>query len=183
MSKTILFYSKKCPNCIKLWKYLGSGKRLSEFVKICVDNNNKIPTMIKSVPCVYVKGRSPIYGQGIYMYINSATSNIPKGIPKGTPSSQLPKNSLNAPVDKRPEVSTSTNNLNGIKDFNPVEMSSAFSDSYSFIQSNPAAMNFCYEYIKSDSTSATPRVRKEAGGSGNDLNSKLEQLQAQRRIL
>ena len=59
MSKPILFYSKKCGNCIKLWKYLDSGKRLSEFIKICVDQNKKIPSIIKSVPCVSHANVSP----------------------------------------------------------------------------------------------------------------------------
>jgi len=179
MSKPILFYSKRCPNCIKLWKYLDKGKRLTEFVKICVDKNNKIPTIIKSVPCLYIKGRNPIYGQGIYMFINSAQSSVPAGVPTSAPT----KTSINAPLDKKPTVSTSTNNLNGIKDFNPIEMSSALSDSYSFIQSNPEPIDFCYEYIKNDPNVKQPASQNRSQSSGTDLNSKLEQLQAQRRLL
>ena len=47
---------------------LKNSGNLDTFVKICVDNNNKIPKIITSVPTIFVKSRGVISGpatQGI----------------------------------------------------------------------------------------------------------------------
>ena len=65
--KPILFYSKSCGNCRNLWKNLITNNQLEQFIKISIDNNKKIPSIITSVPAVYVKGRAPIFGNAINM--------------------------------------------------------------------------------------------------------------------
>ena len=56
--KPILFYSKTCKN----WAdYGGVSNQLDQFIKICIDNNRKIPSNITSVPAVLVKGRMPTW--------------------------------------------------------------------------------------------------------------------------
>tara|TARA_B110000211_G_scaffold235008_1_gene308366 strand:+ start:8011 stop:8466 length:456 start_codon:yes stop_codon:yes gene_type:complete len=146
MSQPILFYSKKNAECISLWKYLKNKNKLDTFVKICVDNNKKIPKTITSVPSVYIKGRPLINGKAIYMFLNS---NITQ-----TPSRSAPvfngaaRTAQTTNTDKKPEFTSSTNNLEGILDFSPIEMSGSFSDSYSFLQENPKPLDFCFEYIE-----------------------------------
>ena len=60
-SKPILFYSKNDQRSINLWSKLSKENRLDNFLKICVDNNNRIPSIIKTVPSIFIKGRPVIW--------------------------------------------------------------------------------------------------------------------------
>ena len=188
MSKPILFYSRNSNECVTLWKNLSQKNRLNDFIKICVDNNNKIPTIITSVPSIFIKGRPVINGQAIYMYLSN--SNTPQNSDvKSRPNFQAAPNQ-NLAQDSRPEVNTSTNNLGGILDFNAVEMGNSFSDSYSFIQDNPSPMDFCYQFIKDekDNIITSVQANNSKSNSNNTNNSKrssgldtrLAELQKQR---
>ena len=178
--KPILFYSKTCKNCINLWKTLIKKNQLDQFIKICVDNNRKIPTVITSVPAVFVKGRTPIFGQAIIMYLNSANSvSSSTQIGGGAkPNFQAPPKVIQN-LDKKPAVKTSTNGLENILDFNPIEMSSNLSDSYSFIQNNPEPIDFCYQFI--DSKNSTVNTKRMPPKKGNNFDSRLQELQSSRR--
>ena len=68
MSKPILFYSKKNHNSISLWNKLSLNNQLDLFIKICTDDNNKIPPIVNTVPSIYIKGRPLISGHGIEMF-------------------------------------------------------------------------------------------------------------------
>jgi glutaredoxin-related protein len=48
----ILFYSNKCPHCNKLLENIKEFELEDYIEKICVDNNDKIPKNIKSVPTI-----------------------------------------------------------------------------------------------------------------------------------
>lgn len=179
MSKPVLFFSKKCTNCQSLWNRLTQENRLDDFVKICVDNNNKLPPMITEVPTIFIKDRPLITKMGINMYLNSPSTNNPTFKVSG---------SLNQPTKTAaaPNISTSTNGLNGIGDFNPIEMSSNWSDSYSFIQDNPSPLNFCYQFLDSNDAAAKGSA-PNAGANGvkgsrhSDTHSKYEQMQKERQ--
>ena len=95
--------------------------------------------------------------------------------------------------DKPPEVESSTNNLNGISDFNAVEMGGAWSDKYSFIQDNPSPMSFCYQFLDSmkdnqitgqPSNSNSSNNSQQMGGQGtrrsSGMENRLQQLQQER---
>lgn len=177
--KPILFYSKSCINCKNLWKILLNKNQLEQFIKICIDNNNKIPSNITSVPAVLVKGRQPIFGQAITMYLNSSNSSPQIGS-NTKPDFQAPPKVVQN-LDKKPVIKTSTNGLENIMDFNPIEMSSCLSDSYSFIQNNPQPIDFCYQFI--DSKNSTVNTKRMPPKKGNNLNARLQRLQASREQL
>lgn len=176
--KPILFYSKSCDESIKLWKNLVEKNLLDQFIKICIDGNNKIPTSIRSVPTILVKGREPIVGGAINMYLAGGITK-PVNPLAGRPNFNKPPD-FKKTLDGAPIVNTSTNGLDNIMDFNPVEMSANMSDSYSFLQAHPAPLDFCYEFIQPDSNveSRTPSKK-----SNNNLNNKLQDLQASRKEL
>ena len=71
-SKPILFYSKNDQRSKNLWSKLSKENRLNNFLKICVDNNPKIPSIITTVPSIFIKGRPVIYGPAIQMYLDNA---------------------------------------------------------------------------------------------------------------
>ena len=195
MSRPLLFYSRKDTNSINLWKKLQSSNRLNEFVKICVDNNSKIPPMITSVPTIFVKGRPLILGPAINMYLQSVpqVSNMGQ-TPQSNNQRNNQSNNQSNTTNPKPTVKTSTNNLEGISDFNPVEMSGAYSDSYSFIQDKPSPMDFCYQFINDLEDDAITNGAKGINKNGPNkiptnnvynsrsrgLDSKLEQMQKDR---
>lgn len=84
-----------------------------------------------------------------------------------------------------PHIETSTNGLNGINDFNAVEMSGNWSDSYSFIQDNPTPLSFCYEYLGGggDKQQVANKPKTNSFRSRNmDVQDKYEQLQKSRML-
>ena len=178
--KPILFYSKSCVNCKNLWRMLIEKNKLEQFIKICIDNNNKIPSNITSVPAILLKGRQPIFGNAIGMFLNTKNNNNVSG-KTSRPNFQKAPN-INKQLDNRPKIKTSTNGLENISDFNPIEMSANLSDSYSFIQNNPSPMDFCYEFI-SNGEQTGEKQRMPAQKQGNNLDDRLQQLQASRRQL
>lgn len=184
MSKPILFYSRKSNSCIELWKHLDSKNRLGDFVKICVDNNPKIPSLVTTVPSIFIKGRALISGPAIQMFLNNPQISATNRVQNARPNFGKAPNNSRA-LDKTPEVTSSTNNLGGILDFNPVEMGNSFSDSYSFIQDNPSPMDFCYQFIKNEKDNAITgnnqnQNRTQQNGRSSGLDQRLAQLQQQR---
>tara|TARA_B100001093_G_C26847549_1_gene1023585 strand:- start:567 stop:1127 length:561 start_codon:yes stop_codon:yes gene_type:complete len=181
-SKPILFYSKKDQRSINLWGKLSKENTLNNFVKICVDNNNKIPSIITTVPSIFIKGRPVISGQAISMFLNnlqpsgiSHVSQDKHGVPSNHPSVQ--------PMNNNSQSDT-------LNDFNPVEMSNRWSDSYSFIQDNPEPMSFSFQFLGNENSQAQnqgnsnqpgpvrqePQARQRSG----DFQNRLEQLQKAR---
>ena len=178
--KPILFYSKKCVNCKNLWRMLIEKNQLEQFIKICIDSNNKIPSNITSVPAILLKGRAPMFGNAIGMFLNTKNSDI--GVPKSSKPNFQKAPVFNKHLDGRPKIKTSTNGLENILDFNPIEMSANLSDSYSFIQNNPSPMDFCYEFI-SNSQKTDDDQRMPQQKTKNNLDDRLQQLQTSRRQL
>jgi hypothetical protein len=82
-------------------------------------------------------------------------------------------------MDKIPQFESSTNELNGIKDYSPIEMSSAWSDSYSFIQDNPEPMKFSFEFLDNSQTSQNSQmnaVDQTKKGKNGDLDARYQML-------
>lgn len=191
-NKPLLFYSRKDANSINLWKRLQSDGNLDNFVKICIDNNSKIPSMVTTVPSIFVKGRPLIYGPAINMFLTSPMASgggQSGGVqPQARPNfQQAPNNSVKQ--DAPPEIESSTNNLNGISDFNAVEMGGAWSDKYSFIQDNPAPMSYCYQFldgVKDNQITGQPvsgggnNIQQNSGRNNNMFENRLQQLQQER---
>ena len=178
MSKPILFYSKRDQRSINLWNQLSKNNILNTFVKICVDNNNKIPKMITSVPSIFIKTRGVISGAAIPMYLNSLQSpntNLSidnNGNPSKHPSFQKPINS-------------NLNNKEELCDFNPVEMSDQWSDSYSFIKESSDPISFSFQLLNNNEGNLIQNTNDKP--DSNDLNqrktdfqSRLDNLQQQR---
>ena len=184
MSKPVLFYSKNQMECVQLWKYLQTQNKLEQFIKICVDNNPKIPRNITTVPCIFIKGRPLIIGQSIKMYLesqvinNSSNFNVQNN---SRPDFKAPPNHEKQ-LQSHPEINSSTNNLDGILDFNAIEMGGSYSDKYSFVQENPAPMNNQYQFLdKLTNNSITSHINVNDTSKDNSaFSSRLEELQKQR---
>ena len=119
-----------------------------------------------------------MYGEAITMFLNSnSQSNISKGSDSASAVTGKEK-ILNSTVDKKPEFETSTNKLNGISDFSPIEMGALYSDSYSFIQDNPAPMDFCFEFLGQSNKNKTSQPIKPL----SEIDRRMERLRAERNV-
>lgn len=189
-NKPMLFYSKKCVNCQKLWALLSQQGKLNDYLKICVEENpTRIPPMIKEVPSILIsKDRPIISGAAIPMFLKSVPSQA------SVQSSSVPNFSEKPNLDKKleppPAFESATNNLGGIKDFSPVEMGSYWSDSYSFIQDNPSPMTFSFEFLNDANApnkeltgpqAKLQEVDSRRSGKMANFNERVEMLQKMRQ--
>tara|TARA_E500000178_G_scaffold355840_1_gene430084 strand:- start:3284 stop:3841 length:558 start_codon:yes stop_codon:yes gene_type:complete len=182
MSKPILFYSKIDQRCINLWNQLKNSGNLDSFVKICVDNNNKIPKIITTIPSIFVKSRGVISGPAIPMYLNSLRNNVPQ-IPVeqgGNPSPHPSFGKINNNIS-----SNNSSNSNELSDFNPVEMSDQWSDSYSFIQEKSQPISFSFQLLNDNQENMIQSTNEKQDSSDpkrrqDDFQSRLDQLQTLR---
>ena len=179
MSKPILFYSKNDQRSVNLWNQLKNSGNLDTFVKICVDNNSKIPKIITTVPSIFVKSRGVISGPAIPMYLNSLRNNVSKVSvdTSGNPSPHPSFGTINS--------NTETNELS---DFNPVEMSDQWSDSYSFIQEKSQPISFSFQMLNDNQQNLMqPSNEKPDSNEPNkrqdDFQARLDQLQSLRNQL
>ena len=178
-SKPILFYSKVDQRSINLWGKLSKENRLNDFIKICVDNNKKIPSIIKTVPAIYIKGRPVIEGAAISMFLNNTQPSNQTTVSHDTNGNPAQHPSLsNKPVQQSEEPGE-------LNDFNPVEMSNRWSDSYSFIQDNPEPLSFSFQFLQNDNSPVTnnteqPNSVKQEQQSKNksgEFQNRLEAMQ------
>ena len=187
--KPVLFFSKKCPHCQQLWKQLSEKGMLNDYVKICVDGNTSIPSAITSVPTIYIKGRPLITGPAIQMFLNSpgampGASRTPPPVSSGGAAGGGMGGGVAVGSGPIQAATTTT----GISDYLPMEMSGAWSDSYSFIQQPTSPLEHSFSYISGGS----PNITGGGGGGGgvaspggrtaksNGLDERYEALMASR---
>lgn len=176
MSKPILFYSKNDQRCINLWNQLKNTNNLDSFVKICVDNNNKIPKIITTVPSIFIKSRGVISGPAIPMYLNNLRNNT----------SQIPVDQGGNP-SPHPSFGkiNNENQSSELSDFNPVEMSDQWSDSYSFIKEKSQPISFSFQLLNDNQENMIQSTNQKPDSSNSnrrqdDFQSRLDQLQTLR---
>lgn len=158
-NKPILFYSPNCKHSIQLWNRLKQTKMLDKLTKINVNKNRNIPKYITSVPTLIVKGRPPITGQSVEMFLNSYSG------PTNTPAKQT-SNPVKSPDNQ------------GILDYMPTEMGSSWSDGYSYIDETKP-INHSYSFLEESNTPniTSINIKQELkNNKGVDLAQRLEEF-------
>jgi hypothetical protein len=156
-NKPILFYSPNCKHSIHLWNRLKQSNTLDKITKINVNKNRSIPTYIKSVPTLIVKGRPPLTGQSIEMFLNSCQNTT-----SNTPTKQV----------------QTTNDNEGIQDYMPTEMGSSWSDGYSYIDETKP-INHSYSFLEQTNTPSITNINVKQDTKNNkgvDLAQRLEEF-------
>ena len=162
MSKPILYYSPKCNHCINLWNELKKKNLLDTITKINIHQLSSIPSHIKEVPSLYIQNRPVISGQAITMYFDTTTSSNTKPQQKQVQSS-APQSS--------------------IQDYMPGEMSSSWSDQYSFLD-NDSPINHSYSFLSNtqSNTPDTQQTNVQKNDKRSELDLRYEQLKQQRNM-
>lgn len=151
--KPILFYSPNCQHCKILWQNLSEKNLLDNIHKINI-HENQIPSNITSVPTLLIKGRPLLTGNAIELFFNSYIPNN-----NNSTKNNVPKNNE---IHKNIEES--------IKDFLPGEMGSAWSDNYSYLDTdNP--IDHSYSFLSNTNT-GIPDITSTNNNYSNDRNSK-----------
>lgn len=146
--KPILFYSPNCQYCKILWQNLSEKRLLDNIHKVNV-HENQLPANITNVPTLLIKGRPLLTGNAIELYFNSNAST---------------KNNENVKQNVIQNVEET------IKEFLPGEMGSAWSDNYSYLDTdNP--IDHSYSFL-SNTNSGIPDVTSTNNNYSNDRNSK-----------
>ena len=176
------------------------------------DNITKIPPYIREVPTIYVGPQQIYTGMAIHNYLTSlpppvsavsfgssqslqqqdpsytqqSTTYKPmeRSGPKPSGNINFTKMEANIPerLDSRPRIDTGTRGHSGIDDFIPSEMSGAWSDSYSFLQDNPAPLLMNFDYINDTSMSEQEKMRQLSSQSNSaKSNSNVVLSETERR--
>mgnify|MGYP001158098891 CR=1 FL=1 len=182
-AKPVLFYSKKNRDSILLWNKLKINNQLNDYLKICVDDNQRVPGFVNTVPSIYIKGRPLIYGQSIEMFLESNNTVMSRNV------NTIPNKPTQQVNNSAPQNQPGSDSIGS---FNPVEMSERWSDSYSFIDNNPEPLSFCYQFID-DSARNVPNANTntvtgnnnqiQSRNKNNVLDSRLEKLQRERNMI
>ena len=167
----VLFYSNNCPHCQEFIQLIQNSKFHNQFRKLCVENMARIPNGIHEVPTIIVPNYNiPLSGDNVFKWFQQNTQapppnalppsiatktqsnptpdpvlpsrNIPNQIPKATsaPSFTEKPPSLGDPIDEPSPFG--------------IEMSSGFSDIYSYIDDGRAGKPLVHSFEYLDNSSA-----------------------------
>lgn len=167
-NKPILFFSKKCPNSEKLWSYMTQQRLLDSFIKICVDDlpSSKLPTDLRVVPSIYVKGQPMITGQAIPMYLNSVQNQSFVAPPRSSLQTMVVDRGQGQGGGQLPPHQPPTfHNTGSPNDFNVMEMSSQWSSCYEFIDTdqNQSYQNHFFSIGNENGMITQPSMQQKGG--------------------
>ena len=143
-TKPILFYSNECQHSNKLLESINNTSFINNITLCSVDDLSiTIPDFIQSVPTIYIPNQQRILtDNGLIMYINTELSKSSRFQP---PPQQPPHQQ--PPQSQPPQQKTPMNSSEDIMAYHKNEMSSDFSDSYSFIEEDSKESNgFTHNY-------------------------------------
>jgi glutaredoxin-related protein len=150
MNKDILFYSNFCFHCKNILNLINKNPDINNnLLLFCIDNNkNKVPSFIKSVPCILTTNKNILIGKEVFnlitntpktpsQYQNNQNNQNNQNEYKGQETNNINKNSHSQPQKPLLDTKTSDPIAWHIK-----EMGNSFSDNYSFLESDKPVDNF-----------------------------------------
>jgi len=177
MSQPYLFYSERCPHSKQIIETLkGLNKAgLYKFVLVEQLARNQIPAFLKKVPTLYVPDtKEVVVGQDIFGYISKPTSarkELPTKGANGAPTGAAPIGDVSAwGFEGSGRLSESYSMWE-----TPTAFASDGNSQYTFIGEMSKTPELARDATKSENTI------KSKTGSNDDVSSRLEALQSQRK--
>jgi hypothetical protein len=179
MSQPYLFYSEKCPHSKQIIETLkGLNKSgLYKFVLVESLARNQIPAFLKKVPTLYVPDSKEVYvGKDIFGYISKPTNSR----------KELPTKSESGVATGSSAAFTGDISAWGFEGSGKLSESFSLWDApTSFASDGNSLYTFLGESIKSPELSRdltkSENTIKSKTGSNDDVSSRLEALQSQRK--
>ena len=208
----ILFWSNKCPHCREFIQLLDNSKFHNVFKKYCIEHLQKIPNGIFEVPTIIVPGINlPLSGENVFKWFQQNTQantlqtnlqpeppSVSNAIANGsTMGREEFSNTTQTQVkvnkkDARPNFSEPPSLGKPIEEPSPfgLEMSSKFSDIYSYLENGENGLVHSFEYLNGGTpsknvTNSTPRLpafgsQEKSMSKGDILNKKYEDFMESR---
>lgn len=170
--KDILFWSPKCPYSRNLMEKINSTPLINQITPFNVhDKRFKLPPFVTAVPTLYLKAqRTVLVNENLTQWMNQelhkltnrqiSQGNMPGNAQPAPTGHQSNPNTGNyrqqMPQNNKKPLATNTDDLTGeatkqftggISEFNPGEMSSGFSDQYSFLENDKAVASHGFTFI------------------------------------
>lgn len=214
-SKDILFWSPQCPYSRNLLNRIQNTPMMDKIILFNVhDTSYELPNFVQAVPTLFLKvQRKVLINESLTQWVNQQlhfyaqqqynSGNIPGGAqpaPTSSPNDQAgllsnPNNgnynqSKKVPgqiinPDRDDDLAGKNDVQNGILEYNPGEMSTGFSDNFSFISNDKAVAPHNYAFVgeKHDTPPITGINMKEAdmgdfptknnSTNSNNMNNKM----------
>ena len=137
-SKPPLYYSKRCPHCAEVLNKIRSAHpSVGEGIEfVLVDGNRNLPPFLREVPTVLVRGRPPMTGEAVFMWVDTVIRTTPV-------SSSQPQGQHERASSSQPQT---TNTMGGLGFYNSHDMS-GFSDTYSSLDGSGDIQDHCFVYL------------------------------------
>jgi len=177
MSQPYLFYSERCPHSKQIIETLkGLNKAgLYKFVLVEQLARNQIPEFLKKVPTLYVPdSKEVLIGKDIFGYISKPTNSrkeLPTKGADGAPTGVAPTGDITAwGFEGAGRLSESYSMWD-----TPTSFASDGNSQYTFLGESTKTPELARDVTKSENTA------KSKTGSNDDVSSRLEALQSQRK--
>ena len=154
MNHNVLFYSNQCDYCNTILKQLKTNNvNDSQLIRICVDGNKNIPRYITKVPSIISKThKQPLVDEAVYMWINTLINSTQQ-------------NSNHTHINTNHNTNQNTNHTQetqSINPYSPMEMTSTYSDSFSFIDNSQSNITHNFAFLdNSNNNISTQNVQTE----------------------
>jgi hypothetical protein len=200
MSKDFIFYSNYCEHSKKLLDILNNNNMLNNFELCCVDSNDiQIPDFIECVPTLYITAQKRVLSNdGLFHYINIESNKSQQQQPhqQQQPQQQQQQQQFQQqqqpqqqfqqqqpqqqPQQQQQQQPQQQQNPNGnsndeISGYFSKEMSSTFSDDYSFLEGN-TQIEHSYTFLDSKDS------KDNNNNNNTSVNTNMQQSQLQPQI-
>ena len=176
-NKLVFLFSPKSQDCIDTWELLKKNNILQTLVRINVDDpKNKIPSYIKTLPTLFVRGQNIMAGkEAIIKYFNIMAHTAPKkqnniqNAIRNTNQGTEYNPTINVGPSQNKNNNNNKNSLPPLTDvpfskqnesmfLNSNELGGQWSDNYGFIDES-VTQQHSFEFINDSNTSAEKKNR------------------------
>jgi hypothetical protein len=181
MSQPYLFYSERCPHSKQIIETLKALNKTGLYKFVLVESlaRESIPAFLKKVPTLYAPdSKEVIVGKDIFGYISKPT-NSRKELPtkeNGVPTGSQPQGDISAwgfeGMGKLSETFSSWDK--------PTSFMAEGNSMYTFLGQSSGPMNDMSGKSGADATKSE-NTSKSKTGSNDDISSRLEALESQRK--
>jgi glutaredoxin-related protein len=177
MSQPFLFYSERCPHSKQIIETLKGLNKTGLYKFVLVESlaRNQIPDFLKKVPTLYVPDtKDVLIGKDIFGYISKPTNSrkeLPTKGADGAPTGIAPTGDVSAwGFEGAGRLSEAYSMWDS-----PASFASDGNSLYTFLGETSRTAELPRDVTKSENTAKTKT------GSNDDVSSRLEALQAQRK--
>jgi hypothetical protein len=183
MSQPYLFYSERCPHSKQIIETLKALNKSGLYKFVLVESlaRESIPQFLKKVPTLYVPdSKEVIVGKDIFGYISKPTNSrkeLPTKDQQGVPTGSTPQGDISAwGFEGMGKLSESFSSWD-----KPTSFASEGNSMYTFLGQSSGPISVDLSGKSGAEATKSENTTKSKTGSNDDVTSRLEALEAQRK--